>query len=535
MTKSANLPAPFGGQDTLTPTAVLASPLCERLFNFNTTEAGISLRHGDGKWSYQDLNTGGGTTTEDMIGFVKFGKDELFAAVETNAGVIRYYDISVKGASPTLAYTSLNSSYTSLYATYFNKRVFTFGAGNAVGDYYDGTSWGSWGYTLPASFNPVGGCAYKNRQYFIGAQSSNYGYSEIDAVTGTVTKVQLGGVISEDSTLAIIAPFTISNQVSSETLLAFVFANGEVLFYSGSYPDAGDWGLAGRAKIGQPLGYNSSMPYQGDSLVACTTGLVSLRDMFLRGSGDALSLLITKPITPDWTDLISRFIYTNGEIAFNFRVGLAWWEIKNKIVVSFAGTSAAPSPGITQGSTFFVFDTLRGAWSVHSFAGGFPGRGSGSKLISFLDEILFDGCGSAQASPAIPGIMINSKEDADDFQDVNYDDATKSSYDFEMLGAPIPFPKTAVYEASQIEPILESDLYEGTNWEFVADFGRQSSGAGLTDALTTSVAKPAVNVGMQNITFVQVKMSGTTIADKTVGLDLYSYNVWYQSGLEASR
>ena len=131
--------------------------------------------------------------------------------------------------------------------------------------------------------------------------------------------------------------------------------------------------------------------------------------------------------------------------------------------------------------------------------------------------------------------MVYEKEGSTGFTDRSANDDADTPYQYTMLSAPIPFPKTAVYEAVQIEPILESDLYAETNWSFVVDFGRQSSGNQKTDAATTAVAKPAVNVGMQNITYVQVQMSGTTAAAKTVGLDLYSYNVWYNSGEIASR
>lgn len=533
MANSANLPAPYGGQNTNTPQAVLSSPSCLTLFNFNTTEAGISLRNGDAKWTSQSLNTSGGVTIEEVRGLVQYGQSKLFQAVSTNLSTTRYYDISTKGGAPSLAYTSASGIGGTIYSTYFNKRVFTFGSFSSTGDYYDGTSWGAWTYTMPASFNPIGGCVYKNRQYFVGRASSDYGYSKIDAVSGEVTKVPLGGVVAEDSNLAIITPVSISKETSSVKLLAFVFFTGEVLFYSGSYPDSASWSLVATANLGQVLSYNAVIQgYQGDSLVACSTGLVSLRDLFLQGSEAALSLVLSRSITPDWQDLVSRILFTVGPLPENLYIGLAWWKIKNKIIVQFPYTSSAPSSGAAFGSTYFVFDTLRLSWSVHRSVGGPASLPASLYLVTFKNEVLF--CGGPQAVGATK-IMIKSKENATDFQDVNYDDSTKTSYDFEMLSAPIPFPKTAVYEATQIEPILESDLYAETNYNLVADFGRQTSGNQKTDAGSTAVAKPAVNVGMQNITYVQAKISGTTVSGKTVGLSLYSYNIWYNAGDKGSR
>lgn len=538
MVKSANLPAPYLGQDSLTPTAVLKSPYCERLFNFNTTEAGISLRHGDDQWAKKDVNTNGGVTTESFRAFIPYGASELFMCVGCTGGGVahRYYNISTSGTkvATTVAHTSTTISTSSeVFHTQFGGRVFTYGSSGGS-DYYDGAAWGASTYSFPGSYVPVGGCAFKNRQYFIFKDSSSYGYSEISAVTGAVTEVPLASILSEPANLYVIAPITISNEVSSQQLLAFVFSSGEVLFYSGSYPNGSDWGLVGSGNIDIPLNYNSVIsPYRGDSLVATRRGLYSLRDLFLRGSQDALNLVLSRPITPTWTELIDAVIGALGSgperIAYT---QIVWWRAKNRLLV-FIPRYLDSNGNLQTGVTYFIMDTLRGGWTQHrSF--GFSGSGGGNGLIIFKDKPLY--CARNSAASTTP-LLIAEKEGSADFMDVQQLSATQTetNYDYEALMAPIPFPKTAVYETSQIEPILESDLYAETNYNLVVDFGRQTSGDQKTDAATTSVAKPAANVGMQNITFVQVKISGTTAADKEVGLELYSYNVWYSSGDEGSR
>jgi hypothetical protein len=210
---------------------------------------------------------------------------------------------------------------------------------------------------------------------------------------------------------------------------------------------------------------------------------------------------------------------------------VAWWKAKNRILVSIP--YYIKSDGLyDNGNTFFIYDTLRGAWTIHRSYGPTLGDVSITDMISFQNAILY-----ATDYPAgiAESLTIRSKEGASDFQDINDGSVNKNSYDYEILTDPIPFPKTAHYEATQIEPIIESDLYGQTNYNFVADFGKQTSGDQKTDAITTAVAKPSANVGMQNITYVQVKLSGTTVTTKTVGLDLYSFNVWYNSGEIASR
>jgi len=529
VSSSVNLPAPFGGINKKTPIAALNSPYCEELLNFNTTEAGIELRNGDSLWSY--VHNTGPATTDTFLGFVKYGDIKLFYAAEPNAGNTRYFDITSAGA-PSLAHTSAAATINSeLFTLYFNKYVYTFGPSTAGGDYYNGSAWASWTWTFP-TINPIGGCAFKNRAYFVPRGSATYGYGGIGAITGTVTEVDLAGIILEQSYLSTIAPITIVNNGATLQLLAFAFFSGEVLFYAGSYPDSASWELIGRGKVGKPLSYNSSIDFQGDALLRTRIGLVSLRDVFLSGGQMATTKTVSEEIDPIWISLVNVIIAQGGSTYNEASTGRVkrvfgdWWPSKNRIVISFP--IKVVDGNLELGNTYFVFDTLRKSWSVHrSF-----GIGGVQGLTHFKDNIYISG---GDVAAATTYLTVMQKEGGTDFQDDNYDAVTSTDYDFEMLTAPIPFPKTAVYQASLIEPILESDLYGQTNWNFVVDFGRQTSGDQTTDASTTAVAKPAVNVGMQNITFVQVKMSGTTTSGKSVGLDLYSYNVWYNAGDKGSR
>jgi len=535
VSSSANLPAPYLGQDTQTPTAALKSPYCETLYNFNTTKEGISLRNGDSKWVSKSLNTTGGATSEEAAAIVKYGETYAFIVCYCAGPGLknRYYDISTEGAAPTLAYTSTTMSYQTIYTSYFNQYLFFFNGQDQNVDYFNGSAWGAATYTMPVGLSPIGGCTFKNRHYIIFKDSASLGYSGIKSISGTITEVPLAGVISNASTIAAVVPFNVTISANTEQVLAVVFFSGEVLFYTGSYPDSDSWGLVGTANIGKPIHYNSVVTaYQGDSLVACYTGLVSLRDVYTNGSIQAEQQLITQSITPDWTDLTNRIYATYGSIQTLTFAVITWWKEQGRLVVTFCVQPSSSTIYADVGSTFFVYDTLRRSWSVHRTFGGVTSAVTSYGAINFKGKLLFIGVTTATSTQKI---IIKSKEGATDFQDVNYDDTTKTSYDYSFVSAPIPFPKTAVYETVQIEPILESDLYAETNWNFVVDFGRQTSGNQKTDASTSSVSKPAVNVGMQNITYVQVKMSGTTAASKTVGLDLYSYNVWYNAGETGSR
>lgn len=516
MTQSSNLPAPYKGVDQQIPTAALESPFCENLLNFNTDQLGISLRYGDSKYAVITF----AVNTKGPQRIFAYGSSKLFNVVfNVTTNKMDIYDVD----AGTVSFSSAASGNDGFYSLYFNKYLFFFGDTTyRPGFYYDGAAFGNCGYT-GTNINPVGGDVYKARAYLIQGQRAQYWYTEINAISGPCTLIDLNALTQVSTTLAIIAPITIVHLTLTKSYQAFVFFSGEVFFYGGSYPDSADWELVGTAKIAQPINYNSSIPYYGDTLVLCDIGVVSLRDLFLQGSQAAVTLSVSKPIQSAWSDLIQA-IRTDTAVPTGQVAGIhGIWDSKtDRIIISFpsylntSGTSSA-------GSFYFVFDAKLQSWFFHRSFGGIV-----LDIVFYNNKVVTMGYSST-------AIMVWKKEGSTGFMDRNADDSADVAYDYEMLSAPIPFPKTAVYEATQIEPILESDLYAQTNWNFIVDFGRQTSGSQQTDASTTAVAKPAVNVGMQNITFVQVKMAGTTVTSKTVGLDLYSYNVWYNAGEIASR
>ena len=537
MTNASNLPAPYLGMDQTTPLAALQSPFCQTLFNFNVVQDGIVLRNGDSKYEII-AHTAASNLTPGIL-LAPYGNTYLFMPTINGVSLlVQIYDVD----AGTISYTSGVAANAGDIFTYsfFNNYLYIWAANSSLlspvapGYAFNGTAWGVTGYTGTGTFNPFGGCGYKNRNYLVQYGEAAYWYSEIDAVTGATTKVDLSGLVSQKCTLSIIAPITLADSVQAVTLLAFVFDNGEILFYDGSYPDSETWQLVGRAQTGQLTSLNP-LPYQGDTIILCDNGIVSLRDLFLQGSEKAINLSVNTRIQKSWDSLIQAIRTTyptaNGPLR-------AWgwpgtvrgvWEPKtNRLIIMVPMYLNSSGTLVREGATYFVFNTLLKSWFIQrSF-------GASGTVIPFGDIATYKNKVLTLCSSTTNN-MIYQKEGATGFTDRNTNDSAEVEYTFDFISAPIPFPKTENYETTQIEPIIESDLYATTNWYLVADFGRQTTNAQTTDALTTAPAKPAVNVGMQNVTFVQVQMAGTTAASKTVGLTLYSYNVWYNRGEVASR
>lgn len=525
MTNASNLPAPYGGVDETVPLASLQHPFCENLFNFNPVASGIALRAGDS--SYVALTALAGVYGPREL--ATYGNTALFVLVyNSNTSVLDFYSMDTGG----LAHTSAALGNAPDWATLlFNNYLyfFTTTAAYDPGFYYDGTVWGTIGYTGTGTFLPFGGDVFKNRAYLIQSAEPAYWYSELEAVTGATTKVDLSSVIDEKSTLAIIASIVVADSIQSEQFQAFVMFSGEVLFYSGSYPDSGSWGLVGKAKISPPLNYNSGVQYGGDYWMFCEEGVVSLKTLFLQGSESAQLFNQNRRIHQTWVDMIKASrIWANSPFGAIPNVRGVWDRVNGRIYIRLPGYINS-SGTFTSGNFYFVFDAQYQAWYYHRTFG----QGAQTGLVSYKNKIIYSNAGN-DGGAGTGYVRTYVKEGATNYTDVGTI-GIAVPYDYEFISAPIPFPKTQCYETTQIEPIIESDLYAQTNWYLVADFGRQTTNAQTTDAATTAPAKPAVNVGIQNATFVQVKMSGTTVADKTVGLKLYSYNVWYNMGAVASR
>lgn len=527
MSNSVNLPAPFGGIDEQTPIAAVRSPFCQELVNFNVTEAGINLRKGDS--IFESINAGFDLDSIKVLG--KYGEANLFVLVyDLTATQIKIFDVE----AGTLVYTSAALGSAEFQPQYFNKYLYFFTSNAAYdpGVSWNGTVWAVIGYTGSGFLPKGGGNVYNNRNYIIQDSEAAYWYSGIDSVTGALTKVDLSGIVSQKCTLSNISTLTLSDQLTTKSLQVFCMSNGEILFYEGSYPDSPSWSLVARAKVGQLVSkYNSVFAYQGDGIILSDNGIASLRDLFLRGSNNALNLSINKRVQKTWMRIIkaARDDATNYDGPISSRIKGIWDDINSRIIIYLPFDYNLQTGAFdVSGNFFFIYDTLTQSWTYHK---------SQSGEIEFIDLEYYKNkviLLPLEGGPGSTTINLNEKEGSTGFEDRNAENTANFPYDFRMLSAPIPFPKTQVYQVTGIEPILESDLYDETNYNLIGDFGRVESGDQKTTAITTAPAKPFVNVGLE-ANFVQLEISGTTAASKTVGLDLYSYNIWFDSGDKGSR
>lgn len=523
------LPAPFGGMDIDTPVIALRSPYCENLYNFNVVQEGVALRNGDSKYSTITQPAGG--SKPKILRTYGQGTRGLVVTHDVTAGNDNIYDIDTGANVATIV--AGNDFY---YTVYFKEYLYFLSSG-PTGYYYDGSAFGA----MPLTYNGTalygkGGNVYKERAYYIQGDGTlaGYLYTNIGQVTGAIplgNRVDLGSILQQKAELTIIASFTLSDQVTSVLVQAFIFSNGEVLFYTGSYPNSADWTLAGRAKIGQPFFYNNAVSYQGDSLIICDNGVVSLRDLFLKGSEEAANLTVNTNIQRLWRDIIvaarTAYSWADGPLTPNIILtnelgGInGVWDSQNTRLI-FKFPFYLDSNGALQKSGFFfIFDTELKAWSTHR---SFGVTGSMIDMAIYKNKVLMLANGSASLRT-----MIYQKEGSTAFTDRAATDAADTAYDYEIKSAPFSTDRAYVQLFKGMDVIVNSDLHGQTNYQFIRDFGVQTTTAQKVNAVSGSLQKPFVNAGIEG-SYIQYKISGTTTTGKTVGYQLYGTNMWSEQG-----
>lgn len=514
------LPAPWGGYDERAPLITLQSPNCQSLLNFNITQGGVVLRHGDS--FYKSITAGGGTIAKTLH---TYGFTKLFISIyNASDSKMYFYDVEADA----FGYSTAASGVDTFYSQEFNKYLFFFSPGTYTpGVYYSGAAWGVIGYT-GTGFTPTGGGnAYKNRNYVVQSNDAAYWYSGIDAITGALTKVDLNGIVSERCTLSNIASITLADSVSTTELQAFIMSNGEILFYTGAYPNSPDWSIVGRSKVGAPLSLDGSIvEYQGDKLLLCDSGIVSLRDLFLKGSEQAISLSISSPIQYTWSKIVAggRSLKSRPSGFLDTGIRGVWDQAKNRLVFFFPFYINS-SGVVTNGNVQFVFHTLLGKWCLHQT--DVISSGLVLDAVIFSNKLLF----ITQTSASYLNVM--QKEGATGYADRDGSNAVDVAYDYEIISAPVSNGRAYVQKCCGMDFILKSDLFTGGGWidfKLIRDMGVASTTAQRLQAThPTTLQKTFVNMGIEG-SYIQYKISGKTAASKTVGLELYGSNFWVEMG-----
>lgn len=163
---------------------------------------------------------------------------------------------------------------------YFNKRIFLFnsadtplihdlGAGNVTAFSASG----------PTVANLVQATGYKNRLYCVEVLSTIIWYGGVDAIAGTFTALDLGAVFSTPGFIVFATTWTLNQGNGNLELFVVANSSGEILIYSGDYPDAANWQKIVSCRVPGFFSPQSAQPFVsigGDVYLSTRRGVVAL-------------------------------------------------------------------------------------------------------------------------------------------------------------------------------------------------------------------------------------------------------------------
>lgn len=221
-------------------------------------------------------------------------------------------------------------------------------------------------FTGPTLSTLINVSSYKERLYFIEKNTLKFHYGNSQATGGSaLTAYDLKYTFKRGGKLLFAGSWTNQLATTSADLFMACSSEGEILFYTGSYPGDASWGLVARFVIGKPLSYRSFIRVNSDVWIVTEQGIVPISTLFQLGLDEALNSVAEK-VNP----LIS---YYASEVGFSNRWHGVHCSVESKVYL------VIPTSGTT--TIMLVYSTDRKAW------GNYQLYGTGDAIsIAVMDE-----------------------------------------------------------------------------------------------------------------------------------------------------
>lgn len=185
-----------------------------------------------------------------------------------------------------------------------NETITDSATGSADADGEPSTLWGKVDGIDPANLSH--NWVYKNRLFYVEKNSLNAWYLAVDSISGTITKLPLGGVFTLGGSLLFGATWSIESGDGLSEQCAFFTTEGEVAVFTGTNPsDASAWSKVGVYRIGKPKGKKAFIRGGGDLIVATDIGFIPLSVAVQRDIAALSPSAISYPIETAWNEAIA--------------------------------------------------------------------------------------------------------------------------------------------------------------------------------------------------------------------------------------
>lgn len=393
--------------------------------------------------------------------------------------------------------TTLNNSGVG-GGVYPSGKIITFGSFDDV--YYHKEGTGTLGrYNGSATSDPFGSVitsnifSYKGRIYTFD-QSLNLRYAGREALSGSLTAFNTRFIFTGKGKglIAGAASFKVGEYL--DELIYLVTSSGEMLIYTGDYPEATNWTIVGRYQIGEPLSASSFAEVQGDVIFVTKTGVKSLKNIIQNNTD------LNDPNFYKINNYIQSFTANNKKSEVN---RVEYSPRLNALFVLLEGSVLHQSTGLYPNDTLLVCNLENGAWTKFTY----PNESICS--IFTLDKDVYAG--------TVDGKFLNLNADSIEAGGIDF----QVTYGFTSLGA-------TSKNLHQVE--ITSKCEGGQQYEITPymnfDYGLENKST-LTsrgNGGTVEIKKDITAVRGQG-DFVALKISGN--ADAL--LELYATKLVYES------
>ena len=145
---------------------------------------------------------------------------------------------------------------------------------------------------------------FKNRLFFLEKDSPNLWYGDLNAITGTLNKINLGLVNEMGGNCLAVGSLTLDTGIGVDDLLAVFMSRGHVLIYAGTDPSsASTWALSGIYHLGKVIGDRPLVKLGGDLIAITSDGYIPLLQ-FIGAGREQRQLAISDNIAPTVTEAV---------------------------------------------------------------------------------------------------------------------------------------------------------------------------------------------------------------------------------------
>lgn len=334
------LPAPSGGLNLVDAIDNLPPNDADELINLYPNGSKVSLRGGHREF----CDTGSSAIRSMYVLPLANGTRKIL--VGTNA---TFQEVSSGAASAVTGATTPTSN--DWNATVFSHRLFLCNGADTVQVYTGSGNCADSTFTGVTLSTLINVSSYKERLYFVKKDSASFWYGPTKSIAGALTEFDLQYYFTLGGRLLFAGSYTDRLSSVAQDLFMACSSEGELFFYSGSYP-GGAWELAAKFKIGRPLGYRAFIRVDNDIWIITEQGIVPVSLLFSGSPTVALNTVGRK---------VNKRI---ADFAANTGSSHLWhglhWSIGRRVFI------VVPASAVD--TILLVCNTETGAWCEYRYA-----------------------------------------------------------------------------------------------------------------------------------------------------------------------